>query len=446
MNTVVIDIDSLRPDHLGCYGYPLDTSPAIDAVADDGTVFDRAYAANTPSLPARASIVTGRYGISNGVETHGPAAYQVSSPHTWDTVDRHRRSHWTLPELFFQERVRTGAVAPDTRHPAPWFTHVWHELLQPQEPRGEQESFMTVRGDAVVDEAQGFLDRNGSDGFFLYTQFWEPHPPYRVPDQYGVETGEVPLPPHPTADAIDRYTTPDRWCTDVAVETREDLRELLAAYDATVQAVDAYVGRLVDQLKQAGMYDDTLIVVTADHGEAFGEHGVYREHWSTYEPTQRVPFIVKPPAGVDGPDRCNELVTHVDLAPTLADVAGLEPPRAWQGRSVAPLLRGEQAGWRYAVVLDHGLYTAQRAVRTDRWKLVRTFHPGVWEDRLPPVQLFDMETDPWEQDDVSGENADVVMELQQRMRAFEDAHVGRGGDPLQRVAENGPVGSTVYGQ
>jgi arylsulfatase A-like enzyme len=137
-------------------------------------------------------------------------------------------------------------------------------------------------------------------------------------------------------------------------------------------------------------------------------------------------------------------VTNVDLAPTLVDYAGLEAPAKWQGRSLRPLIDGSASDWRDHVVFDHGLYTAQRAVRTDDWKLVRTYHPGMWETVVPEVALYDMDADPWEQTDVSDDNPDVVSELTERMVVWAERHRGRGEDSLLRVAREGPTGVGAY--
>lgn len=444
MNILIIDVDALRPDHLGAYGYDVGT-PHIDAVAEDGVVFTNAYTSDSPSLPSRAALVTGRYGISNGVVTHGPDAYTINSPHTWASYDRFRQDYWTLPELFFNERVRTGAVAPDGRHPAPWFYHVWHEYIQPQEPRGEQEWFMTVRGSTVVDEATGFMERHAADNFFLYTQFWDVHAPSRIPNTVEpVTPSKVSPPPYPTDEQIAAHQTwnASRCSSDTPVKDREELKALLADYTTAVRYVDQQVGRLITWLKDHGRYDDTLIVITADHGEEFGEHGVYRDHWSTYDGTQRIPLIIKPPAGsASSTGRRDQLVTNVDIAPTLADYAGIDAPRSWHGRSLQPLIKDKRASWRDHIVLGHGLYTAQRAVRTADWKMIRTYHPGTWGNILPEIQLFNVSNDSWEQHDVSGDNDELVQDLSLKMKRFVDDHVGRDGDPLMQVAQDGPIGS-----
>jgi len=149
-------------------------------------------------------------------------------------------------------------------------------------------------------------------------------------------------------------------------------------------------------------------------------------------------MLVKPPGGADGGAR-EDLVTNVDVAPTVADYLDLPRPAGWQGRSVRPLVEGAVGtDWRDHLVLDHGLYTAQRAVRTDRWKLVRTSHDGLWD--LPGRQLFDLDTDPWEQENVAEDYPEVVDRLSTTMAVWADRHRGHREDSLRRVAREGPAG------
>lgn len=436
MKFLVIDIDSLRADHVSCYGYGPETTPYIDDLASDGTIFSNAYAANSPSLPSRAALITGRYGINNGVETHGPDAYEINSPHTWDGYDNGRKAYWTLPELFYRNRVETVAIAPDGRHPSPWFFHTWHTVHQPQES-SDRDSFMEVDGEKIADTAVEFLDGR-EDDFFLYTQFWDLHAPSKERDE-GIEPE---VPDIPSEDQIEIHREYDTLhsAEDLGIEGREDLRKLLSRYDNCLRYIDRQIGRIIRKLEEEDLLEETTIVVTADHGEEFGEHGVYREHWSTYEGTQRVPLIVSTSGENVGVSE--ELVSNVDLAPTLADLAGIEPPERWQGESLKPLLEGDAGDWRDSLVLDHGLYTAQRAVRKEEWKLIRTYHPGVWHEQLDRIELYDLSDDPCEQKDVSKDRPRKVSELIDEMKSFVDRYVGRDGDELKNVAEKGPVGST----
>ena len=447
MNVVYIDIDSLRPDHIGCYGYEGPTTPNIDAFAADAVRFENAYVANSPCMPSRAAFLSGRYGISNGVATHGEPVQVMHSPQWTKSWDAPTNEYWTLPELFFKNRVRTGAVSSFPRHPSPWFYHLWHEFTQPQEPDTDGiEYFQTPRGEVVADSAIDFVDRHGHEEFLLYAQFWDPHSPYKRSEEEIDRFRGRYMPEYPTEEMISEHREWDafRSAKQLDIGSREELDELLSAYDAEIRYADEHVGRVLDALKDRGLYEDTLVIVTADHGEEFGEHGLYREHWSTHDGTQRVPLLVKPPANADVEHGIRDhLVTNVDLPTTLADYAGLRTPAGWQGRSLRPIVEDSDADWRDHIVVDHGLYTAQRAVRTSRWKYIRTYHPGMWGGVVPDQQLYDMKSDPWEQNDVAEEHPDVVKELDETMAVWEHEHVERTEDALRRVARIGPTGHNL---
>jgi arylsulfatase A-like enzyme len=442
MLTLYIDVDSLRPDHVGAYGYEKPTTPNIDELAADAVRFTRSYTANSPCMPARAAWITGRYGINNGVETHGPTATSLNWPPNWDGRGG-RYDYRSLPTALFHDRVTTGAVSSFPRHPAPWFFLTWHEFHQPQEPAADGEYFQTPRAETVADHAIDFLGRHDED-CFLYTQYWDPHAPYNRNESDVDRFDDSGLPEHPTASQIEEHQEWDTWrsATELEVESRSDLGRLLAGYDAEIRYADRHVGRVLDHLREQGRYDESLIVLTADHGEEFGEHGLYREHWSTHDGTQRVPLIVKPPASAGiSPGTRDALVTNVDMTATVADFHDLEAPTSWQGTSLRGVLEDSAEAPYERIVFDHGLYTAQRAVRTDRWKFVRTYDPGMWGGAVPDRQLFDMHADPWEQDDVSAANPEVVEELEREMAVWAEEHVGRDEDTLKRVARVGPEGT-----
>jgi len=461
MPVVYIDIDSLRPDHISAYGYESETTPEIDAFAEDAVRFRRAYVANAPCMPARAAWLTGRYGINNGIVTHGGPAQLLNSPEKWRSAElgqsgtgfkSDQKDWWTLPELFYQNRARTIAISSFSRHSSPWFHQTWHEFYNPQEPHEPDalgySNFQTVRGNTVADYAVDAIQGIDDEEVLLYVQFWDPHFPYHRSDEEVDQFRNPPMPPHPTSNQIRDHL---RWDTPrnageqqhdafqhgsyTHISNRDALGEMLAHYDAEIRYVDRHVGRVLDALKTAGLYKKSLVVITGDHGEEFGEHGVYREHWSTYEGTQRVPLLVKPPA--DTPTdlgSCDGLVTNVDLPPTIADYAGFEPPAQWQGHSLRPLLEDSDEGGRDHLVVDYGLHTARRAVRTDRWKFIRTYDAGPWSDQLADRELYDLANDPWEQKDLADDRTDIVEELERTMATWAEIHVGPDEDALHARA------------
>jgi arylsulfatase A-like enzyme len=453
MHIVYVDIDSLRADHVGTYEYEGDTTPNLDEFAADAVAFDRAYVANSPCLPSRAALLTGRYGLRNGVETHGARSQQLRHPSnevewagTWSDHVPGRR-WWSLPRLFYEKRTRTVAVSSFPRHPAPWFHDTWHEVHQPQEPTGAGESFQTPRAESVIDTAIETLRRLDDGDSFTYVQLWDPHGPYNRTDEEVAEFADVSTPPYPTTEQIAEHREWSAWrsADHMGIKGRDDLQRMIANYDAEIRYADRHLGRLFEYLRDVGLYDESLIVVTGDHGEEFGEHGVYREHWSTFEGTQHVPLLVKPPTDADiETGHRSQLVTNVDIAPTLADFAGFDAPGEWQGESLRPIVESADAQWRDAIFFDHGLYTAQRALRTDRWKLIKTYHPGMWDSIVPEIQLYDIREDPWEQSDLADEKPEVVARLEDRLAALVERGQGSGPDSLREVASEGPAGYHAF--
>jgi arylsulfatase A-like enzyme len=132
------------------------------------------------------------------------------------------------------------------------------------------------------------------------------------------------------------------------------------------------------------------------------------------------------------------------MAPTIADYAGFEAPAQWQGRSLWPVLEADDAAWRDAIFFDHGLYTAQRALRTERWKLIQTSHAGMWDGVVPETQLYDMDADPWEQTNLAEDRPKVVSRLDDRLQALVEDHRGEHPDTLDSVAERGPAGYLAF--
>ncbi|MBB6647775.1 sulfatase family protein [Halobellus ruber] len=451
---IYIDIDSLRADHVGTYGYSKNTTPEIDRVATDGVRFDNAYVANSPCMPSRAALMSGRYGADNGVETHGPLSQTLNTPAhsiqwagSWsDHTDD--RPWWRLPELFFKNDIYTVAVSSFPRHPAPWFYHLWDTFHQPREPTGPDESFQTPRAENVVDTAIKVVNRLADSGkdFFLYVQMWDPHAPYNRTDNEIDHFADKLTHPYPTAEQIDTHREWDAWrsASHMSINDRSDLRRLVAGYDAEIAYADAEIGRLIDRLERHGLYADTTITITGDHGEEFGEHGLYREHWSTHDGTQRVPLIIKPAADINFQQGTRDhLVTNVDMPPTLAALADLPIPERWQGESLVPLFQDSDHNWRDAIVFDHGLYTAQRAVRTADWKYIRTLNPGMWGSVVPDEQLYQMSEDPWEQDNCVASAPQVRDELHTHLRTWVEEFVPET-DALQTVAADGPAGTLAF--
>jgi len=449
MRLLYIDIDTQRPDHLGCYGYPRATSPNLDRIAAEGIRFDRVYASDTPCLPSRSALITGRFGIHNGAIGHGGTAGDLAL----DGAPRGFRN--TLGVSSWATRManlgmRTATVSSfATRHSS------YHWLA------GFRESYDVGKGgmeraDEVNAVALDWLDRHGrEEDWFLHVHYWDPHTPYRAPDSLGNPFEGEPLPAW-----LDEEVRAEHWRGygphsarevtgfDVHPAVREhfprqplacpsmrEVREMIDGYDCGVLYADDHAGRLFDKLASLGVLDDTALMISGDHGETLGELNIYGDHHTADELTAHIPMILRWPglgAGrVDG-----AFHYQFDVAASVLELLGARVPRSWDGRSFAAALREGREDGRDALVLSQGAWTCQRSVRFDDWLAIRTYHDGYHP--FPEWMLFDVAADPHETHDRAGERPEVVGEANLRLDAwYREMDVTH--DPMQTVmAEGGP--------
>jgi len=462
MRILYIDIDSLRPDHLGCYGYHRNTSPTIDRIARAGLVLERCYTPDAPCLPSRTAFYSGRFGIQTGVVGHGMTAAQPKLT----GVNRGFRDEFgntSLAAKLQQLGYHTAMISPFGQRHAAWHFYAGFNEIHNTGKNG-QESAEEVQ--PLVE--QWLAENAAKDNWFLHINYWDPHTHYRVPMAYGDPFATEPLPewlrdgtvlarhlgdtgPHSPLD-FNMYDeeAPARYPRSVgAIRTPDDLRKVIDGYDTAVRYVDDQVARVVALLEAAGVYEETMVVISADHGENFGELGIFGEHGTADEATCHVPMIIKYPGGVQGA-RDRALRHHFDLAPTLLDLLGCPAPKNWDAQSFTPLLRGEPDAGRENLVLSQCCHVAQRSVRWDRWLYIRTYHAGFHD--FGDEMLFDLVADPHEANDLAGGRPDLCREGAWRLARWHDAQMQRmaaGGvdvtDPLWTVIrEGGPFHANLH--
>ena len=420
MRLLYIDVDCLRPDHLGCYGYPRPTSPHIDQIAAQGACFDNVYASDVPCLPSRAAMFSGRFGIHTGVVNHGGAQAEPF-PEGAGRGFASRIGRFGFVRGLRDLGFRTASVSSFAeRHGAHFFHAGFHDVMNPGR-RGLE------RAEEVGALADQWLDRNArADRWFLHVNFWDPHAPYRSPE--GVDTvfaGHPPpgwltesvrlahwqgCGPHSAREVIgfdDRPPPGLAWDYPrhpLTIDSAADVRRLFDGYDAGVREADHQIGRLLERLRAEGVLDDTAIVVTADHGENLGELNVYADHHTADQCTCRVPMVLRWP-GLQGPpgQRLAALHYQVDVAATLLELLGGVVPADWDGTSFAGSLSAGADQGREYLVLSQAAWTCQRAVRFRdagaEYLCIRTYHDGY--HGYPDALLFDLGRDPHEQDDLA---------------------------------------------
>ncbi|MBW2280520.1 MAG: sulfatase [Deltaproteobacteria bacterium] len=429
MRILYVDIDTQRADHLGCYGYGRATSPNIDRIAAEGVRFDRCYASDTPCLPSRTALLTGRFGIHNGVVGHGGTA---ADPF----VDGEgRRFHSSIGATSFPGRLEALGLHTVTLSSFAQRHSAWHWYAGFREVRHTGKMGME-NADEVSALALDWLARNGErDDWFLHVHFWDPHTPYRAPAEFGDPFAGDPLPEWLTEEVRARHWQgcgphsaqesygfgPSETVRTLfprqpqQIDGGDAVRALFDGYDTGVRYADEHIGRILNRLADLGVLDDTAIMISADHGETLGELNIYSDHHTADEFTSRLPMILRWP-GLEGPRVDRAFHYQIDVAASLVELAGGRPSSTWDARSFAPALREGRDEGREFLVLGQGAWTCQRAVRWQDWICIRSYHDGL--HGFPEVMLFNLEDDPHEQVDLAEKQPERAAEALARLDSW----------------------------
>lgn len=511
-NVLLITLDQFRGDCLSALGHPSVRTPHLDALAADGVLFSDHWAQCAPCSPGRASLLTGLYQMNHRVLRNGTpldrrhptvateARKAGYDPLLFGYTDQSADPRTIAPG---NPRMRSyEGIAPDFAVHTPlgedgalwrrWLAghgldaatlsgeepqRIWRPNggdLPPSGPHAEPPAFGADQTETafLTDRVIGHLrDRDGGTArsgapWFLHVSHLRPHPPFVVPAPYNtmVAPGDVALPVRAESRDAQAAIHPfQRYAMErvalssfvyeapglVADLDDEAVRTIRAVYYGMIAEVDAQIGRLMAFLKERGDYDDTLIVVTSDHGELLGDHYLFGKlGW--YDGAYRIPLIVKPPRPpVFG--RVDVMTEAVDVAPTILQAIGVAKPPAMNGRSLLPFLHGEMPDtWRNAVhwefdfretasgeaerVLGLPLDSCQLTVlRDDRYKYVHF-------SGLPPL-LYDLGRDPQELDNRADDEdyRDIRAVYAERMLSWRAVHQDRTLTGWDLTAPGGPL-------
>jgi arylsulfatase A-like enzyme len=453
MRILYLDIDTFRPDHMSCYGYHRQTTPNLDRIAGDGVRFNRFYCPDSPCQPSRAALFSGQLGINTGVINHG-GINADRRPQGHSRGFRSRPAMNSLGQKIRDAGYYTVSISPFGHR------HSYYEVFN-----GFRETYDTGRGgidDAheVFPYAERWLRNRGKeDQWFLHINMWDPHTPYDTPAAHGEPFKDSPPPawltdeliqrhrasysPHDAVTPHGRYDGTFNWTQGApTIANQADWKKWIDGYDNGIHYADHYVGKMITLLKELGIYEETAILVSSDHGENHGELCVYGDHQTADEITHRIPMIVRWPGITDGQKgkAFDGFHYNVDLAATLVDVLGGKIPEEWDGRSFAETLRtGRDAGHEF-LVLSNGAWSCQRGVRWGDWLLLRTYHTGLKE--YPSLMLFNLKDDPHETRNLAAKRPDVVNEGLRRLESFITENLIKSGQPdpiFQVIADGGPL-------
>src|SRR5258708_1467040 len=375
-NVVVITIDTLRPDHLGCYGYKQIHTPNVDALAADGIRFERAYTSVPVTLPSHTVIFTGTYPIYSGMHDFAANKLNPSQP--------------TLASVLKAHGYVTGVVVAsavlDSRFGLNHGFDFYYDHFDFSRLQESNIDEMERPGNVVADVTLDWLSKNYQKKVFLWMHLYDPHYPYRPPPPYS-----------------DEYK--DRL------------------YDGEIAFADAQVGRLIRFLKEKNLYRNALIVLAGDHGESLGEHGEKTHGFFIYNTTLHVPLIVHSPGqhtagrhpGVAAQARSvPDLVNLADLMPTVLGILKIDVPSDVQGRSLLPLIspkRTLESPSLYAETFLprlHFNWSELRGLETDNYHFIDA----------PKPELYDLSKDPGETQNLYAEKKAVSDEMRARLAAL----------------------------
>ena len=416
MRILFVDIDTLRPDHLGCYGYSRDTSPNLDRIAARGTRCTNYYCSDAPCLPSRAGLFTGRFGIHTGAINHGGTEADVRLQGT-EREFGNRGPYRSWMTALGNAGYYPVFISPFATRHAAWFALDGFREVYDTGKGGNE------RAEEVVPTALKWIKEHArEDNWYLHVNVWDPHTPYRAPMEYGNPFEGDPPPdwlteemilehresfgPHGARELHSWGPGDGRWPrTPDEITCLADFKKWIDGYDVGIHYADHYAGKMFDLLEEEGILDDTLIIISSDHGENQGELNVYGDHQTADYITNRVPFIVAGP-GIRQGAVDEGFHYQVDTAPTITELVGGKPAEMWDGRSFLPTLtEGEDTGRPY-VVVSQAAWSCQRAVRFDQWMLIRTYHDGLKD--FPDVMLFDIDADPHETTNLAADRPEIV--------------------------------------
>ncbi len=393
-NLILISLDTVRADHLGCYGYDRPTTPRIDAYAKTGTLFENCTSSSSWTVPAHLTMFT-------GLE---PATHRCVY---YPEPGRLNNHYDTMARILGRHGFRSGAFTGGAYASARYGLNVGFDSFQSKGRRFEYN----------IPPAKRWLEKNADQPFFLFLHGFNAHRPYIPPAPYDTRF----------SDGYSGSYNIREFGPGKQRPSPEDLTYVVSQYDGEIGFVDEMIGDFIAYLEKRGLMENTLVILTSDHGDEFYEHGGC-DHISTlYDELTHVPLILLGP-GIPA-QRLPHHVGTIDILPTVLALFGLESERPFHGADRSGMIRGRKGTLSDAVFMYTGMGNDPKhlsGLRTQRWKLVVNLpgagvHPacsrckkGTAEGRQ--IELYDLQADPLELTNVVNTHADVARDLYARLQ------------------------------
>lgn len=401
-NIVLFGIDSLRADHMSCYGYPRLTTPHIDRFAQGGTLFGRTYSPYIPTTSAYSSMLTGMDLFTTQVVAlrhKGPLRAEVK----------------TLPEILREEGYNTTCVGftnnPASRGFDKYLDYAgWGSWNEGRSPKAENLNAVALPE----------LDRLAKkrEPFLLFLRHMDPHAPYLPPAPFErmFYHGDECDPKNRSMEPVMAFKPFRDFFASWMPPGITDKDYVIAQYDGAIAYMDSSIRAIFTALEALDILDETIVVINSDHGETLYDHECYFDHHGLYDQTLHVPLIIRYPGHVPAGRRVAGFNRHQDLVPTLLELAGIEADIRFDGRSLMPLVRGEVASYESEFYITECTWMRKHGWRTPQWKLILALEPDFhWK---PPVELYNLVEDPGENHNLAEAHPDIVALLRARMEQW----------------------------
>ena len=406
-NVLLIAIDSIRADHMSCYGYGCHTTPHIDRFAESGALFENTFSPHIPTTPAYASMLTGRDCFGTQVVAlrhHGPLRAEVP----------------TAAEIFSGYGYNTTCIGfPGNPSSRGFDTYIqypgWGSYAQGRSPKAQH------LNDVTMPELERLCDEDKP--WFVMLRHMDPHAPYLPPAPYErmFYHGDECDPNNRSMDPVLSFKPFGDFFKSWMPPGITDKDYVIAQYDGAIAYMDACIKSIFMALESMGVMDETIIALNGDHGETLYDHELWFDHHGIYDNVLHVPLIIRYPGAVPAGERVSGFNQHKDLLPTLLDLAGLsqnaeDDGYEFDGQSLMSLVNGEVASFESEFYISECTWMRKHGWRTPGWKLMIALEPDF--HFKPEIELYNLVEDPNEDNNLADQRPDVVAALRERMDAF----------------------------
>ena len=406
-NILIVGIDSLRADHMSCYGYRRQTTPHMDRIASQGTLFERNYSPWIPTTSGYTAMLTGMDVISTQVVAlrhKGPLRPEITT-----LAEMVKAAGYNTTCVGFQGNAASRGFDKYIQFPG------WGSWNEGRSPKAQN------LNDVTIPEMERLAKEK--EPFFLFLRHMDPHAPYLPPVPYErmFYHGDECNPRNKSMEPVMSFKPFRDFFATWMPPGISDKDYVIAQYDGAIAYMDACIQTIFTTLEAQGILDKTIVVINSDHGETLYDHDCYFDHHGIYDTTLHVPLIIRYPGKVPSGKRISGYTQHIDLVPTLLELADLNPAELgvsypFDGQSVMDLVRGEVPSHQNEYYITECTWMRKHGWRTPEWKLIMALEPDF--HFKPQVELYNLIQDPEENVNLAEKEPAVVEMLRQRMEAW----------------------------